>query len=753
MGDMADSARQFSEELADSLGLNAFEIRKNIGVLYNMTTAMGINKQQAYRMSTAFAELGVNMSSFYNLSHEEAFNKIASGLTGETEPLSRIGVLIKQNALEQEGLRMGIRKSFDTWTEQEKILVRYYAAMRQTKNSHEDLARTLNSPANQMRRFKTQVDLATIHLGRALLVIRSKVMPTLIALAKTVAVAMSAFANFMQVLFGVSTKEMQGLQEQSKKTEMGIGGVGDAVKEANKKVKGSVAGFDEINQLQEKMADSAAGAGTGIGGFETPDIGLGDDATSPIKKASEITSEAAEKFKKFFNVIIDNKENVIAGLTGITTAIVLFNIAVAATKAGGFIAIIQKMAVAIGGILGGLSAPVVAVIAVIAILAALITKYFIDPKFKEKVDAIWNSVKKSITKALKVAWDFLKDTWGIIYDYLEPIFTAVGKVFTDIWNGIKKIGEDAWNGILEVWNTVKKALEPAITEFGNSVKEIWNALRDAGKEIWEELKKTWEIIEPVVRVIIQAFADFITETWERIKELGISLWDSFKEGLDIVWKVVKPVIEEIGSTLEGVFKTAKIFILGVIESIKTSFKGILTFIQGVFTQDWKLAWEGVKEIFSGIFNGIISIFRGVINFFIDGVNLIIRTINRLAKIKVPDWVPGAGGKSFSAFKIQEIGKLGEAQPTSLTSGSSSIGSFLGQAVGSIATGVASGELANQITSGVGTALLQASQFAQQAESGQEVKVNIDGTELIRMLIPKMNQEQTRLGTATVITTQ
>ena len=99
MGNMADSARDFSKELADSLGLNAFEIRKNIGVLYNMTTSMGIATDKAYEMSTGMSQLAFDMASFYNLSHEEAFNKIASGITGETEPLARLGIIIKQTIL------------------------------------------------------------------------------------------------------------------------------------------------------------------------------------------------------------------------------------------------------------------------------------------------------------------------------------------------------------------------------------------------------------------------------------------------------------------------------------------------------------------------------------------------------------------------------------------------------------------------------------------------------------------------------
>ena len=88
MKGMADEARKWSDDLSDSLGLNAYGLRKNVGIFNTMFRSMGLGEQEAYNMSTGLTELAEDMASFYNIDSEEAFTKLRAGITGETEPLS-----------------------------------------------------------------------------------------------------------------------------------------------------------------------------------------------------------------------------------------------------------------------------------------------------------------------------------------------------------------------------------------------------------------------------------------------------------------------------------------------------------------------------------------------------------------------------------------------------------------------------------------------------------------------------------------
>lgn len=158
LDNMADSAREWSENLSEQLGLNAIELRKNVGVLYTMTTSMGIADDTAYDVSTNLVKLAEDMASYYNISSEEAFVKIRAGLTGEIVPLKSIGILVDDDTIKQYAYAKGIAETGEALTQQQKVLARYTALMAQTGLAQGDLARTMESPANQLRTLKTRFE-------------------------------------------------------------------------------------------------------------------------------------------------------------------------------------------------------------------------------------------------------------------------------------------------------------------------------------------------------------------------------------------------------------------------------------------------------------------------------------------------------------------------------------------------------------------------------------------------------------------
>ena len=169
MGSMSDKAREWSVKLRNELGLNDYELRKQAGTFYVMTQSMGLSNDQAYQLSTGMTELAQDMASFYNLSTDEAFTKIKSGITGEMEPLKALGILVDEATVKQEAYNEGIAKVGDELTQQQKVWARYTTILRQTATAQGDLARTADSPANQMRRLKAEAQLLEIELGQKLL--------------------------------------------------------------------------------------------------------------------------------------------------------------------------------------------------------------------------------------------------------------------------------------------------------------------------------------------------------------------------------------------------------------------------------------------------------------------------------------------------------------------------------------------------------------------------------------------------------
>lgn len=169
MGNMAGAARTWSEQLSQALGLNDYELRRNVGTFNVMFTAMGLGEQAAYDMSTGLTQLAYDMASFYNMKPEEAFDKLRAGITGETEPLKRLGILVDENTVKHYAMKNGIGEAGKELTQTQKVMARYGAIIEQTSKSQGDLARTLDSPANKLRVLTSRLQETATTLGIQLL--------------------------------------------------------------------------------------------------------------------------------------------------------------------------------------------------------------------------------------------------------------------------------------------------------------------------------------------------------------------------------------------------------------------------------------------------------------------------------------------------------------------------------------------------------------------------------------------------------
>ena len=251
MKNMASSARKWSEELQAQLGLNAYEVRKNVGVLYNMTTSMGLAGDAAYKMSTDVTKLAYDMASFYNISNDVAFEKLRSGLTGEIKPLKDLGILVDETTIKQVAYKNGIASTGKALSQQQKVQARYIAILQQTSNAQGDLARTIETPANQLRILKTQLEVIRINIGKAFMPIAQTVLPILRDFASSVATVTAKLADMSQALFG---KAVLSTTESVQTETEAISDLTDTTNEAAKAAKKATLSFDELNILNKSTS-------------------------------------------------------------------------------------------------------------------------------------------------------------------------------------------------------------------------------------------------------------------------------------------------------------------------------------------------------------------------------------------------------------------------------------------------------------------------------------------------------------------
>lgn len=292
MGEYAESALEYGETVSEVLGIDLSDWIRNQGVFNTLLTGFGDTADRAALMSKNLTQLGYDLSSFFNISVEDSMQKLQSGISGELEPLRRLGYDLSQARLEAVALSLGIDESVSSMTQAEKAELRYYAIMTQVTTAQGDLARTLEAPANQLRILKAQVEMAGRAIGNIFIPALNAILPYGIAVVQII----REIANAIASLFGFQMTEV----DYSGITSAGVGAgeladnLDDAAGAA-KKLKQYTAGFDELNVFSP---DTASGSGVGAGGgsgfeFALPEYDfLGNAVTTrvdEIKKMLENT--------------------------------------------------------------------------------------------------------------------------------------------------------------------------------------------------------------------------------------------------------------------------------------------------------------------------------------------------------------------------------------------------------------------------------------------------------------------------------
>ena len=424
------------------------------------------------------------------------------------------------------------------------------------------------------------------------------VIPVFVKLVNILTQVVTAIAKFFGMLSGKSWSSQksaaQGLNDEQKALE----GVGAAAKDASK----SMASFDEINQLTDNTASGAGGGGGAASTEIAPDFSNLDMAEDKLHDILGLVGAIAAgllawKIASLFTNDLSKIWGIALAVAG-AFALVYFwldawNNGIDLQNFLGMLAGLAALAVGLAIAFGPIAAGIALVVGGLAMLVVGI-KDVIENGF-----TLVNTL--TIIAGLLAAGigiSLLTGSWIplLIAGFLAALVALVS--FTGH-------GEELIQGLKNIIDGFGKFFKGVFTgDMKLAVEGI--------KQIWEGMKQTWNAI---VNSIKDAWNMFIT-------------WLQSKSPL-----------------LASIFQTYGKFVSDVCKNIKDILKGVIDFIVGVFTGDWTKAWEGVTEIFKGIWNNIVAIIEAAINFIIDGINLLISALNTI-HFEIPDWVPLIGGKSF-----------------------------------------------------------------------------------------------------------
>ena len=673
-GNMRGEMDALADSSIKNLGISRLEAYQTGSTFMAMGKSMLTSSQDAKDMALNLTKLSANMASFFNTSNKYAAIALKSIYTGETETLKQYGVVMTEVNLKQFALAQGISKSYNEMSQSEKVMLRYQYVMQQLGYIGDDFIDTQDSWANQTRVLSEQWKEFLGVLGTGIITVLTPLVKALnMIMGRMIAIAKS-IGSVLSNVFGIqvqSANQVSGaITDTADAFDDATTAVGDydkATKKASKTASKSLASFDKLNNTMTSQSDSDAGAGGagGGGGITTPDINSGADsaitqANSKIntvldnvkKRLLELVDLLKKGFKNGlgtdFDASIKRTEKHLASigkqLQDIFTNPNVINAAnnwannvayALGQLAGSMVSIGQTI---VENLVGGVDS-------FLSKDSGYITDRIVGLfDISSRVAQITGNLSTAIAEIFTVfrsdtAKNITGDFMGINADLALGFMELTGRLSSDLYNLIaqpiidnKDKIQQAVMGLLEpisiamdtihgaikntfeqIFNVYDEYLAPAFQNITDgfsslvgSLLDVWNSqVAPFLTTVATEIQTLWEThLQPFVNNLITLVGKII---------LAISeLWKNVLEPL-IAWivanvvPVITPILETMVKTVSSIIGTIADILSGIMETLG----GIIDFIAGIFTGDWSLAWQGVQEIFTGIWNALTGFISGI----------------------------------------------------------------------------------------------------------------------------------------------
>lgn len=312
---MTAQVDKFAQGAAKSFGLSETMAKQYTGTFGAMAKAFGFTEKQAYDMGTTLTGLAGDVASFYNISQDEAYTKLKSVFTGETESLKDLGVVMTQTALDAYAMANGFGKTTSQMSEAEKVALRYAFVQDQLTAATGDFARTSDSWANQCRIMTLQIDSLKASIGQGLINLFTPVLRVINAVIERLAVLASTFKSFTELITGKksSTQQiadagnaasagMNNAAESADNATKSTNKTASAAKKAAKEMR-SLMGFDKINKLDSKTDSSSESSNSNA--VPPTNFGSLEAGKNSLDKVNDSAKKLADSFQKIWKPFED----------------------------------------------------------------------------------------------------------------------------------------------------------------------------------------------------------------------------------------------------------------------------------------------------------------------------------------------------------------------------------------------------------------------------------------------------------------
>lgn len=678
-GNLNSEVDNFAQNAIDKFGLGQTITKKYVGTFGAMAKAFNFNNKEALAMSETLTGLAGDVASFYNLSSDEAYTKLKSVFTGETETLKDLGVVMTQNALDQYALANGYGKTTAKMSEQEKVALRYKFVLDKLSLANGDFERTSDSWANQTRVLSLRFDELKATLGQGFINIFTPIVKGINWVISKLQVLANAFKSFTEMIFGNaggddSSSSVSNLATDASNASDAVSGIGDSAKKAKKDLLG-LRGIDEINNLSTSDDSDSSGKGSidtsGFGNIVDSSMqqaNKGMDAF--IGKAKELVSVFKQGFSEGFGYFDWNgfksnlsgiKENLIDifnnpkvknAASNWANAVMLDFGRVAGSIASIGMTIADNL---VGGInkflsqnkedlqnhivrLFDLSSRSHEISGKFAVTVADIFTVFRSDKAKQITADLLAIFTDSFLGVTEIAWQAGND---IVYMITEPINEnkdSIKQTLLNMLNPISQVLGTIKQGVQDTfskfWETYETYIAPAVENIKNGFSSILATILNLYNEHLKPILDEWgekftilwqEHIQPMLNQLLE-FVGKLINGWSELWKTWIQPFVEWV--IANIVPVLVPIFETIGNVVRNVFG----IICDIISGVLRTLGGLIDFVVGVFTGDWSKAWQGIKDIFGGIWDVIKGIFEGVWNTIKDIFSGAIEYIKKLISL-------------------------------------------------------------------------------------------------------------------------
>lgn len=530
---MGKQVDEWAQKAVNSYGLSETMAKSYLGTFGAMANSFGFTRKEAFEMSSALAGLAGDIASFYNTSQEEAFTKLKSVFTGETESLKQLGVVMTQTALNEYALANGFGKTVQQMTEAEKVSLRYAFVLNQLKFANGDFAQTLGSSwANQIRVLKLNFESLKATIGKSLMAVLMPVIKVINAILTGLTVLARKFNTVFSKLTGLqlddSTAQVSVNLDDAGGSAGGLadslddaGGSAGGATQAVKNLKRELMGFDKITKLSEVTDAGGSGGGGGAGG-----VG-GGGATVDTTPATK-TAQALGKIKLPENLLkaFDHLKSSLADIAKIGKDALLY--------------VWEKVLKPLGKwTLNRLAPPLVEALASAFDLLKEVLLFF-KPVAQFIFEKILAPLAKLLGEALIKYLEWTAIKFQLMALALRQLRVKLGELFDKyVKPFIQRIAPSVKKGLENIGSAVKTAILGKMVQaigkvkaFADAVKNIPNKVAEIKAEVktkWEEIKGTWNRLISNIKDKTASMKARVATTWSAIKQKWFNITSNIKD--------------------------------------------------------------------------------------------------------------------------------------------------------------------------------------------------------------------------------